>query len=264
VNFTDHDFVASSLARETLAAAHAAAARHRRLGEARRAREDRMRRERRCDLGVTLARLPTPERISGVVALAIQPDAATIATSYALAAELMPAAPVQALAPGSLPHVTLTQCALLEAPRARVRELTARLDDRLRGRRIPLGAVVTFGAGFLFWCAEPDGPERTVLQEAHERAVTLADGVLDPVANRAVIEATRQVFGDDPVLVSSTRACGYSLARERYLPHITLGFDPRLEEGARLASRPSTMTVERVILARLGAYGRLEAELSLE
>jgi hypothetical protein len=69
------------------------------------------------------------------------------------------------------------------------------------------------------------------------------------------------------VLTVNARAYGYSLVRERYVPHITLGFDPRLGgqrwTGSRLATRPYTMTVERVILARLGAYGGLEAELLL-
>ena len=54
--------------------------------------------------------------ISGFVGIVIEPDAATIAKAYALAATLVPAGAEQVLAPGSLPHITLTQCPLREAP----------------------------------------------------------------------------------------------------------------------------------------------------
>ncbi|MBI1962346.1 MAG: hypothetical protein HYS37_03140, partial [Candidatus Rokubacteria bacterium] len=63
----------------------------------------------------------------------------------------MPAGSQQALARGSLPHVTLTQCALRDAPRERLAAFVERLEGRLRGRTIPLSAVTKFGAGFLFW-----------------------------------------------------------------------------------------------------------------
>lgn len=106
------------------------------------------------------------------------------------------------------------------------------------------------------------------MQAAHEHAVTFADGLLDPVANAAVIEATIGAFGDERELVGNVRRSGYALVRERYLPHITLGFDPRLGGGDRsaesnVASRPHTMTMDRVVLARLGRYGRAEATFSL-
>jgi len=209
----------------------------------------------------------TDERITGFVALVIQPDPSTILKAYDLAQTLMPAAAEQVTAPGSLPHLTLTQCALRDAPRERVREFVARLDDALRGTAIPLGAVVTFGAGFLFWCAEAEGPGRRVLQAAHEYAVTLADGLLDPVANDAVVEATARAFADEPELVANARRYGYALIRERYLPHITLGFDPRLgggrAAGASMTSLSHTMTMDRIVLARLGRYGRVEATFSV-
>ena len=50
--------------------------------------------------------------ISGFVGLVIEPDTATIRTAYELAAALLPPDAEQKLAPGDLPHLTLTQCAL--------------------------------------------------------------------------------------------------------------------------------------------------------
>ena len=214
------------------------------------------------------ARVPAGERISAFVALVIQPDAATIRASWDLAASLLPPGAEQVLGPGSLPHVTLTQCALREAPRERLREYVGRLQDQLGGQPVRLDAVVPFGAGFLFWCAEPTGRDRRVLQAAHELAVTLAEDHLDPEANAAIVTATARAFKDDPVLVGNARTYGYSLVRERYLPHITLGFDPRLAPhqagGTSVISRPHTMTVDGVVLARLGRLGQVEAVLSLQ
>lgn len=253
VSLYHHDYVLEHLARQTLRQAWAEAARHRRSIEAQRAREETM--------------SGTDERITGFVALVIQPDPTTILKAYDLAQTLMPAAAEQVTAPGSLPHLTLTQCALRDAPRARIREFVAQLEDTLRGTAIPLSAVVTFGAGFLFWCAEAEGPGRRALQAAHECAVTLADGLLDPVANEAVVEATARAFADEPELVANARRYGYALIRERYLPHITLGFDPRLgggrPAGSSMTSLPHTMTMDRIVLARLGRYGRIEATFSV-
>jgi hypothetical protein len=94
-----------------------------------------------------------------------------------------------------------------------------------------------------------------------------AGDFLDPVANAAVVEATRRAFDGDPVLVDNARRYGYALIRDRYLPHITLGFDPRLGGGPAERSsglrQSHTMTVERVVLARLGPVGRVETALSL-
>jgi len=224
LGLVNHDFFLSSLAHDAIECAQAQAARHRLVIEARRAGEE--------PATFGLARVPAGERITGFVALVIQPDAATIRTSWDLAASLMPPASEHLAGPGSLPHLTLTQCALRDAPRERLREYVARLEDQLRGRPVPLDAVVTFGAGFLFWCAE----------------------------------ATARAFADDPVLVGNARTHGYALIRERYLPHITLGFDPRLRDrpaGPWVASRLHTMTVDRVVLAALGRHGRVEAAFSL-
>ena len=204
------------------------------------------------------------DTITGFVGLVVQPDAETIRATYALAAALMPDAAEQVVAPGSLPHVTLTQCAVRAAPRARIAELVTRLESDLRGVRVTLDAVVASGAGFLFWCAGA-GPARKALRHAHEHALTLAEGWLDPVANAAVVEATRRAFAGDRALVDNAQRYGYALVHERYAPHITLGFDPRLAgEPPIEASRPHTMTVDRVVLARLGRYGRVEAVLSVE
>lgn len=207
-----------------------------------------------------IRRSPAQTRVTGFVGLVIQPDAATIRASYELAAALIPTSP-EAVAPGSLPHLTLTQCALRDAPRARLVEYVGRLDTQLAGRTVPLGAVVGFGAGFVFWCADPTWPERAGLQRAHEYAITLADGFLDPVANAAVVEGTRQATNDDPTLVGNARAFGYAFVRDRYLPHITLGFEPR--PVVDTPPRVHSMRVERVVVATLGPRGRVECVLSL-
>lgn len=206
--------------------------------------------------------VPAEERISGFVGLVVLPDSATIVKAFALAAALLPPDAPQRLAPGSLPHLTLTQCAVRDAPRSRVRELIARLDERLAGRALPLGRVAPFPGGFLFWCVDAGSPARQLIQAAHEEALALADGVLDPAANTAVVEGTARATGDDAQLVANARRHGYAFVRDRYLPHITLGFDPR---SASIEDRDHAqlMTVERVLLARLGRLGSVEAVLAL-
>lgn len=207
-----------------------------------------------------IRRIPAPPLVTDFVGLVIQPDAATIRKSYELAAALMPKIP-EAVVPGSLPHMTLTQCALREAPRERLAAFVDRLDTELKGLTVPLSAVVPFGAGFVFWCADPTSPERMGLQRAHEHALAVADGFLDSVANAAVVEGTMRATGNDPVLVGNARAFGYAFVRDRYLPHITLGFDPRLVVDDR--PHPHSMRIDRVVLAKLGRLGRVESVLSL-
>src|SRR5262249_19240995 len=104
--------------------------------------------------------IPFPEAITGLVALVIRPDPPTIQAAYRLAEAFVPPGAEQVLGPGSLPHVTLTQCALRAAPRGRLRALVARLEEALRGRSLQLESIVRFGAGFVFWCVNADGPQR--------------------------------------------------------------------------------------------------------
>jgi hypothetical protein len=206
--------------------------------------------------------------ISGFVGLVLVPDGATIAAAYELAQAALPAGAESALGPGALPHVTLTQCALRDAPRTRIAGIIERLDTRLRGRSIPLGVVIPTGGGFVFWCVDETAPERQLLQQAHEDALGLADGFLDPVANAAVVEGTMRLTGNDPVLVRHAHAHGYAFVGDRFMPHVTLGFDPRLAVEARggpalaILERRHLMHVERVALARLGRYGRVGALVS--
>ena len=204
---------------------------------------------------------PIDERVTGFVGLVVQPDAETIRTAYALAAATVRDDAEMRLGPGQLPHVTLTQCVLRDAPRARIGDFTARLTRQLAGARIPLTTITTFPGGFLFWCVDAGSAERKLLQTAHEDALPLADGFLDPVGNAAVVEGTRRLTNDDPQLVANARTFGYAFVRDRYLPHVTLGFDPRLAAGAPPAdgtARPHVMIVERVVLARFGRHGRVE------
>jgi hypothetical protein len=204
--------------------------------------------------------VPAEERVSGFVGLVLLPDPATILEASALAAALLPPDAPQRLGPGLLPHVTLTQCAVRDAPRARVRALAARLDERLAGQALPLGRVAPFPGGFLFWCVDAGSPARQLIQAAHEEALALADGALDPAANAAVVDGTARATGGDAQLVANARRHGYAFVRDRYLPHITLGFDPR---SAVLERRDHLMTVERVLLVRLGRLGSVEAVLAL-
>ena len=96
--------------------------------------------------------------VSGFVGIVLQPDAATIAKAYELAAALLPPDAEQALAPGALPHVTLTQCALRDAARATVKALVAALDDQLVGRTIRLAEVVPSPAAFCSGASTPEAP----------------------------------------------------------------------------------------------------------
>jgi hypothetical protein len=209
--------------------------------------------------------VPAEATISGFVAIVVQPDAVTIRAAYEHAAASMPQAAEQTLAPGALPHITLTQCPVRDAPRARMVGYVTRLDAALRGTRIPLRTVIPFGGGFLFWCVEETSPARALLQLAHEDALTLGDGVLDPIVNARVVEGTKKGTNDDPVLVGHAQRYGYAFVRDRYLPHITLGFDPRVRAGSPspLEPRAHVMRAERVVLARMGALGRVEHVLTL-
>jgi 2'-5' RNA ligase len=205
------------------------------------------------------------DAVSGFVGLVLVPDAATIAAAYRLAGRVVADGAESMLAGGSLPHVTLTQCALREAPRSRLISLVDRLEERVRALRIPLGPLVVFGGGFVFWCVEPGSPARGLLQAIHQDALTLGEGLLDPAANAAIVEATARLTANDPVLVEHARRYGYAFVGEKYLPHITLGYDSRLAAGGTLAEpvHAHEMRVERVALARLGRYGVVQSLLSL-
>ena len=196
--------------------------------------------------------------LSGFVGIVVEPDAATIEKAYAVAAATLPADAEQVLAPGALPHVTLTQCALRDVPRARVTALLDDLNGRLAHRTIPLKRVTPFTGGFVFWCVDDAAPERALLQAAHEQALTLADGVLDAAANEAVVAGTARATGNDPDLVANARRYGYAFVNLRYLPHITLGFAPAVATAFVPRDHAHRMCVERVVLARLGRLGRIE------
>jgi hypothetical protein len=75
--------------------------------------------------------------ISDFLGIVARPDAATIHTCCELAAALLPRSPEMVVAPASLPHLTLTQCALRDAPGERLAEFVSRLDEQLRGVTIP-------------------------------------------------------------------------------------------------------------------------------
>jgi len=204
------------------------------------------------------------DAVSGFVGLVLVPGAATIAAAYRLAAKVVPDGAESTLTAGVLPHVTLMQCAVREAPRSRLIALIERLEERLHAVRVELGPLVVFTGGFVFWGVEPASPGRHVLQAAHHDALALADGVLNPVANAAVVEATAKLTGEDPVLVGNARRYGYAFAGERYVPHITLGYDSRLTTPGELApgTHAHQMRVERVALARFGRYGVVESLIS--
>jgi hypothetical protein len=209
------------------------------------------------------------DNLSGFIGLVVEPDAATIQAACELAATLLPADAEQRLGSGSLPHLTLTQCAVHQLPRARIAAFADRLTQRLAGRGVPLGPVIALGGGFLFWCVAAEAPERSLLQQAHEEAITLSQGFLDPVANGAVVEATRRLTGDDATLVANVRDCGYAFVRDRYLPHVTLGFDPRLSvsaggaPGFQSQEHRHTLRSEQVVAVQFGAYGRVEWVLTI-
>ena len=208
--------------------------------------------------------IAAPPLITGFVGLVIEPDAGTIRKAYELASRVMPVDAPMVLGPGLLPHVTLTQCALRETPRERLAAFAARLGATLRDRRIPLTAVSAVAGGFVFWCVDPASAERALLQRVHEDALPVADGFLDPVANAAVVEGTARLTNDDRQLVENARRFGYAFIRDRYLPHITLGFDPRLAPpSVPDRHEPHAMIATRVALVRFGPHGRATQILAL-
>ena len=86
--------------------------------------------------------------------------------------------------------------------------------------------------------------------------MTLADAGLDPTINTRIVEGTARATGNDAQLIANAQRYGYAFVNDRYVPHITLGFAPEMafvpEHHAHV------MTVERVVLARLGRLGRVE------
>jgi hypothetical protein len=64
-------------------------------------------------------------------------------------------------------------------------------------------------------------------------------------------------------LVDNARRYGYAFVGDRYLPHITLGFDAKTVQAFEPRDHPHVMTVERVVLARLGRLGRIEQVVAL-
>ena len=198
-----------------------------------------------------------PERLSEFVALVIEPGPETIARAYDLARQLLPGDAESALAPGRLPHVTLTQCAVREAPRERLAEFAAKLGHDLAGMWLPLHTIAAVAGGFPFWCVDEASPERQALQRAHEFAITVADGLLDPVANATVVDGTRRLTANDPVLVSNAQKYGYAFIGDAYRPHITLGFDPRVGSPGECQHEHS-MAVAGVSVVKLGRYGQVE------
>lgn len=214
--------------------------------------------------GFGIDEIAAPPAITGFVGLVVEPDAATIRKAYELASRVIPVDAPMALGPGLLPHVTLTQCALREAPRERLAAFAGRLDATLRDRGIPLSAVSSVAGGFVFWCVDPASPEHALLRMAHEDALPVANGFLDPVANAAVVEGTARLTNDDTQLVENARTFGYAFIRDRYLPHITLGFDPRLAPPSVPDRRePHAMIAARVVLVRFGPHGRATQILAL-
>ena len=198
----------------------------------------------------------TDETISGFVGLVLIPDAPSIDAARALAKALVPPDAEQTVASGDLPHVTVMQCPLREAPRAHVASFVDQLRRQLLGRTLPLNRVIPFPGGFLFWTVDPDSPERQLLQSVHENALTLGDGFLDPITHAAIVEGTVKATGNDEQLVGNARRYGYAFAKERYVPHITLGFASRASFAPR--DHVFAMRVERAALVRLGRLGRVE------
>jgi len=78
-----------------------------------------------------------------------------------------------------------------------------------------------------------------------------------------------KMSNNDEVLVGNARRYGYAFVNDRYLPHITLGFDPRLAidppsgSGWNPRAHQHAMTVERVVAVRLGRHARAEQVLAL-
>ena len=214
--------------------------------------------------GFGIDEIAAPPTITGFVGLVVEPDAATIWNAYELASRVIPTDAPMALGPGLLPHVTLTQCALREAPRERLAAFAERLEAPLRDRRIPLTTVSAVAGGFVFWCVDPASPDRALLQQVHEDALPVADGFLDPVANAAVVEGTARLTHNDAQLVDNARRYGYAFIGDRYLPHITLGFDPRLAPPSfHDREERHAMTAARVVLVRFGPHGRATQILAL-
>lgn len=149
-----------------------------------------------------------------------------------------------------LPHVTLYHAKVQGAPVYQVQAILAKLGS-LAGEKISFGPVAVYGEKFLFWNAEISA----ALREAHREALALST-FLDPKARAPAQQ-------EDLTLSQQERdniaRFGHPLVLDLQLPHITLGYDSAgLAQDQPVQHVTHIGTVERVVFARIGQYGRVE------
>lgn len=152
-------------------------------------------------------------------------------------------------APG-LPHVTLYHAKVQGAPADQVRAVLNKLGPLVK-EKISFGPVAVYGDKFLFWNAEIS----SALREAHRQALALST-FLDPKARAPAQQ-------EDLTLSQQERdniaRFGHPLVLDLQLPHITLGYDSAgLAKDQPLEHVSHVGTVEHIVFARIGQYGRVE------
>lgn len=152
-------------------------------------------------------------------------------------------------APG-LPHVTLYHAKVQGAPADQVRAVLNKLGPLVK-EKISFGPVAVYGDKFLFWNAEIS----SALREAHRQALALST-FLDPKA-RAPAQQEGLILGEQER--KNISQYGHPLVRNLQLPHITLGYDSAgLAQDQPVQHVTHIGTVERVVFACIGQYGRVE------
>ena len=199
---------------------------------------------------------------SGALGIVIIPDQATIAESYKLARNTLPAGSEYILSPGAIPHITLYHGKFLDVPTSEAQTILRDIRSDLQRANFSLGPIQCFGGNFIFLNVEPDDTTRHQLQLAHEKSLLLSRFLDRTAPPKATSEEGLSLSTAE---LENLEGYGHPLVRQSYLPHITLGFHRGLAvhfpNGQSKKWRSAVGSVEFV---RVGYPGTIEEIVSLE
>lgn len=200
--------------------------------------------------------------LSGALGVVIIPDQATIAESYKLARNILPASSEYILSSRAIPHITLYHGKFLDVPTSEVQTILRDIRSDLHRANFSLGPIQCFGGNFVFWNVEPDDTTRHQLQLAHEKSLTLSRFLDRSAPPKATSEEGLSLYAAE---LENLKEYGHPLVRQSYLPHITLGFHRGL--AAHVPNGQSNKwhsSVGSVEFVRVGYPGTIEEIVSLE
>src|SRR3989344_1913145 len=152
------------------------------------------------------------------------------------------------------PHITLYHSNLTDVPVDRAEQI---LDDVVRALPVDirLFSIATFGGKFVFWdvvCT----PE---LEKLHATALRLGE-YFAPAGEQ---QADKERIVLSPAEEENVLSYGHPLVRDRWRPHITLGYYPTRLEHETADSCVLGGTVTGAGFVRVGEYGTI-AEVLFE